>query len=141
MKRMPVLFVGHGSPMNIIMDNAFTRTLHDLSWKLPSPKAVCIVSAHWQTKGTFVSCQENLSQIYDFYGFPEELYEVRYEPPGYPDLAVNGNVKVYQLRELKSVPLPVGEGFNRGKRKFENHLLFGRVAWRRHDLGAGNCAP
>jgi len=87
MKRMPVLFVGHGSPMNIIMDNSFTRSLRDLSGKLPNPQAVCVVSAHWQTRGTFVACQENLRQIYDFYGFPEELYKVRYEPPGCPDLA------------------------------------------------------
>lgn len=87
MNRMPVLFVGHGSPMNIMMDNAFTRSLRDLSEKLPMPQAVCVVSAHWQTRGTFVACQENLRQIYDFYGFPEELYKVRYEPPGCPDLA------------------------------------------------------
>lgn len=87
MNRMPVLFVGHGSPMNIMMDNAFTRSLRHLSEKLPKPQAVCVVSAHWQTRGTFVACQEKLRQIYDFYGFPEELYEVRYEPPGCPDLA------------------------------------------------------
>ena len=65
--------------MNIIMDNAFTRSLRDLSKKLPKPQAVCVVSAHWQTRGTFVACQENLRQIYDFCGFPEELYKVRYE--------------------------------------------------------------
>jgi 4,5-DOPA dioxygenase extradiol len=87
MKRMPVLFVGHGSPMNIMLDNPFTRSLSDLSGKISQPEAVCVVSAHWQTRGTFVACQENLRQIYDFYGFPEELYKVRYEPPGYPDLA------------------------------------------------------
>ena len=87
MRRMPVLFVGHGSPMNIMLDNPFTRSLSDLSGKISQPEAVCVVSAHWQTRGTFVACQENLRQIYDFYGFPEELYKVRYEPPGYPDLA------------------------------------------------------
>lgn len=75
MNRMPVLIVGHGSPMNIMMDNAFTRSLRDLSEKLPMPQAVCLVSAHWQTRGTFFACQENLRQIYDFYGFPEELYK------------------------------------------------------------------
>ena len=87
MKRMPVFFIGHGSPMNIIQHNTFTRSLRDLSAKLPKPQAICVVSAHWQTRGTFVACQENLKQIYDFYGFPEELYKVRYEPPGCPDLA------------------------------------------------------
>jgi 4,5-DOPA dioxygenase extradiol len=87
MKRMPVLFVGHGSPMNILLDNAYTRSICDLSGKMPKPQAVCVVSAHWQTKGTFVACQQNLRQIYDFYGFPEELYKVRFEPPGCPALA------------------------------------------------------
>jgi 4,5-DOPA dioxygenase extradiol len=88
MKRMPVLFVGHGSPMNIMLDNTFTRSLRYLAGKIPKPEAVCVVSAHWQTRGTFVACQENLRQIYDFYGFPEELYKVHYEPAGYPKLAL-----------------------------------------------------
>lgn len=100
MKRMPVLFVGHGSPMNIMMDNAFTRSLRELSKKLPKPQAVCVVSAHWQTKGTFVACQKNLRQIYDFYGFPEELYEVRYEPPGCPDLAQRAANLMRQVNPL-----------------------------------------
>lgn len=77
MRRMPVLFVGHGSPMNIALDNAYTRSLRDLSRRLPRPDAVCVVSAHWMTRGTVVSCQGTLQQIHDFYGFPEELYRVR----------------------------------------------------------------
>ncbi len=87
MKKMPVLFVGHGSPMNIALDNAYTRGLRELAGRLPRPEAVCVVSAHWMTRGTFVSCQDTPRQIFDFYGFPDELYRVRYEPPGHPALA------------------------------------------------------
>jgi 4,5-DOPA dioxygenase extradiol len=87
MNKTPVLFVGHGSPMNIISDNEFIGSLRNLSGRLPKPDAVCVVSAHWQTRGTFVACQENLRQIYDFYGFPDQLYVIRYEPPGCPDVA------------------------------------------------------
>ncbi len=87
MNKMPVLFVGHGSPMNINSDNGFTVSLRNLSGELPKPEAVCVVSAHWQTRGTFVACQESIRQIYDFYGFPEQLYKVRYEPPGCPEVA------------------------------------------------------
>ncbi len=87
MTRMPVLFVGHGSPMNIVLDNSYTRSLRDLSRRLPRPEAVCVVSAHWLTRGTFVSCQPRPRQIYDFFGFPEALYRVAYGPPGHPALA------------------------------------------------------
>jgi len=73
--------------MNIALDNAYTRSLRDLAGRLPRPEAVCIVSAHWMTRGTFVSCQDPPRQIFDFYGFPVELYRVRYEPPGHPALA------------------------------------------------------
>lgn len=78
---MPVLFVGHGSPMNIVLDNAYTRSLRELGKVLPRPKAILVVSAHWLTRGTFVTCNEHHEQIYDFFGFPEELYEVRYSAP------------------------------------------------------------
>jgi 4,5-DOPA dioxygenase extradiol len=81
---MPVLFIGHGSPMNIVLDNGYTRSLRELGKELPRPKAVLVVSAHWLTRGTFVSCQERPEQIYDLYGFPEELYEVRYRAAGSP---------------------------------------------------------
>ncbi|MGE5190605.1 MAG: 4,5-DOPA dioxygenase extradiol [Gemmatimonadota bacterium] len=87
MARMPVLFVGHGSPMNVVLDNPYTRSLRALSRTLPRPEAVCVVSAHWLTRGTFVSCQARPRQIYDFSGFPPALSRVRYEPPGHPALA------------------------------------------------------
>ncbi len=84
---MPVLFVGHGNPMNAIEDNAFTREMKIVGAKLPKPKAILMVSAHWETKGTFVTAQEKPPTIHDFGGFPKALYDIQYRASGNPDLA------------------------------------------------------
>lgn len=84
---MPVVFAGHGSPMNTIEENRFTREWERAASFLPKPKAVLAISAHWYTHGLYVNNQEKPKQIFDMYGFPEELYQVRYEPQGSPELA------------------------------------------------------
>lgn len=85
--KMPVLFIGHGSPMNAIEKNEFTKKLLMLGSQLPKPKAVLVISAHWLTKGTYVLASPKPKMIYDMYGFPEELYHIEYPASGSPEFA------------------------------------------------------
>ena len=86
-EKWPVLFVGHGSPRNAIKDNTFTQSLTKLGYKLGKPNAILIISAHWQTEGTYVSINPKPPVIYDFGGFEDTLYQVKYPAHGQPELA------------------------------------------------------
>lgn len=94
--RMPVLFLGHGSPMNAIEDNEFVQGFKQQAQQLEKPKAIIVISAHWETKGTYVTAMENPRTIHDFGGFPKAMYEQQYPAPGYPTLA----------KELNSIVQP-----------------------------------
>ncbi len=84
---MPVFFIGHGSPMNGIADNSFSRGWKESVHDLPLPRAVLVISAHWLTRGSFITAMEHPRTIHDFGGFPEALYQVQYAAPGDPALA------------------------------------------------------
>jgi 4,5-DOPA dioxygenase extradiol len=85
--RYPALFIGHGSPINILADNPFTRDMIMLREQLPEPEAIIVVSAHWLTRGTHVTSGQHPEQIYDFFGFPHNLYKCKYHSPGSPEIA------------------------------------------------------
>ena len=157
--RMPALFVGHGSPMNAIEENAFTTSLREVRKSLLTPKAICVVSAHWVTRGCLVLDADRPRTIHDFYGFPRPLYEVQYPAPGAPEeakrLAMQQHLRIDHqwgldhgawsvLRHLyPEADVPVFQVSLDHGRTFEEHLALGRELrqLRERDvliLGSGN---
>ncbi|MEO6963642.1 MAG: 4,5-DOPA dioxygenase extradiol [Puia sp.] len=92
---MPALFIGHGSPMNGIEDNEFSRRWKKMAAEIPVPKAVLVVSAHWFSNGTHITAMDFPKTIHDFGGFPKALYEVQYNAPGSPALAMETTALIH----------------------------------------------
>lgn len=116
---MPTIFVGHGSPMNAIEENDFTKSLQATGKTLPKPKAILCISAHWLTNGTFVNASPKPRMIYDMYGFPEELYQVNYPANGAPEFAK----QTKEIVENVDVKLDYDWGFDHGCWSVLRHLF------------------
>lgn len=111
MTKMPVVFIGHGSPMNAISDNQFTRTIKAYGETLPKPRAVLVVSAHWLTPGqTLVDIQSHPKTIHDFGGFPQALFDIQYPAPGHPELAKAAIAAIQQTSALAATDWGLDHG-------------------------------
>lgn len=116
--KMPALFLGHGSPMNAIEENEFVDGFRNTGKSIPKPEAILCISAHWKTRGTFLTAMEQPKTIHDFGGFPKALYEVQYPAPGFPKLAEG--IKAF-LPE-NTVELDYGWGLDHGAWSVIKHL-------------------
>ncbi|RAK25216.1 4,5-DOPA dioxygenase extradiol [Flavobacterium aquaticum] len=117
-EKMPVLFIGHGSPMNAIEDNIFSKRWQQTGKEIPTPKAVVVVSAHWLTKGTMVTAMPNPKTIHDFGGFPQALFDVQYPAPGSPELAT----EIQKLITNPAVELDHDWGLDHGTWSVVKHM-------------------
>ncbi len=117
-EKMPVLFLGHGSPMNAIEENQFVKGFRKVAGEIPTPKAIVCISAHWFTKGTFVTAMKLPKTIHDFGGFPQALFEVQYPAPGDPELAQ----KTSELLLPASVELDESWGLDHGAWSVLRHM-------------------
>lgn len=115
---MPVMFLGHGSPMNAIEENEFVSGFRKMGKEIPRPNAILCISAHWETKGTFVTAMENPKTIHDFGGFPKALFDVEYPAPGSPALAK----ETKQLIQTVEIGLDDKWGLDHGAWSVIKHL-------------------
>lgn len=116
--KFPVLFVGHGSPMNAIENNCFTESWTELGQELPKPSAILSISAHWETQGTQVTVVQKPQTIHDFGGFPKALFDVEYPAAGSPELAY----EIKNVVEREHVLLSEKWGIDHGTWSILNHL-------------------
>ena len=117
-QKMPVLFIGHGSPMNAIEDNEFSNRWQQMGQEIPKPRAVVVVSAHWLTQGTAVTAMSQPKTIHDFGGFPQVLFDVQYPAPGDPNLAT----EIQKLVTNPSVVLDHDWGLDHGTWSVVKHM-------------------
>ena len=109
-EQMPILFVGHGSPMNAIDDNSYHRSWTELGKNLPHPEAILSISAHWLTKGTMITAMTHPQTIHDFGGFPKELFHQQYPAHGSPDLAT----AIQKMNTFSPIDLDFSWGLDHG---------------------------
>jgi 4,5-DOPA dioxygenase extradiol len=117
-EKMPVLFLGHGSPMNAIEENQFVEGFRKIGKTIPKPNAILCISAHWETKGTYVTAMKNPPTIHDFGGFPQALFDVQYPAPGSPELAA----KTKEIIKTTQVGLNESWGLDHGAWSVIKHL-------------------
>ena len=117
-EKMPVLFLGHGSPMNAIEENEFVQGWRDIGKSIPKPVAILCISAHWETRGTSVTAMEKPATIHDFIGFPEALFRVQYPAEGSPEIAM----EIKRIIKSTDVGLDEKWGLDHGAWSVIKHL-------------------
>lgn len=115
---MPVFFIGHGNPMNGILENDYTRGWKKAFDNVHKPTAIIVVSAHWETRGTQITAMKKPRTIYDFYGFPPELFAAKYEATGNPELAK----EVAEKLKNRLIELDENWGLDHGSWTILKHL-------------------